>query len=390
MIEKLKNALLIIAVLVLLAAGGAAAAVFIWESGGRDRPFSSHGTLPLGSKAFYLLLEESGLPVQRWNNPLTMLQDGAGKEVLLIVEPGRRPVQRAEAEAARGWVEEGNRLILLGVEQPALFEAFGLEMEAKHYFAQGVKVEPDSDHPLLEGVRRLDFNRGGSFTAAGGGIPLAADGENTYVLWKAVGSGELICVTDPGLITNRSVGRGDNLIFLLNAAGAFDEPRAIFIDEYHHGFGAERPVRIAAAQSRTAAYLSWPAAQLALFTVLLLAALGKRFAAPRPLPVPSPRALAQTVAAAAAIYRRAAARKTVFAHLYAGLKRRITRKYRLKHDPGPGELAALGERVTGLERTALEADFARFEGAARDGNISAADLFDLSRRIDRYRKEFNL
>src|SRR5690554_6276427 len=97
--EKLKNILLIIAALVMLAAGGVTAAFLAWEKGGRDRPYSSHGTLPQGSKAFYLLLEESGVPVQRWNYPLTMLQDKPEKEVLFIVEPGRRPPHPAEAEA---------------------------------------------------------------------------------------------------------------------------------------------------------------------------------------------------------------------------------------------------------------------------------------------------
>ncbi len=388
--EKLKNILLIIAALVMLAAGGVTAAFLAWEKGGRDRPYSSHGTLPQGSKAFYLLLEESGVPVQRWNYPLTMLQDKPEKEVLFIVEPGRRPPHPAEAEALRAWVEKGNSLVLLGVEQSALLEAFDLEIEATHYFQQAVGIAPDSEHPLLEGVRRLELNRGGSFNAAGGGIILAANGENTYILCKTAGSGEIISVTDPGLITNGSVGRADNLIFLLNAAGFGDEPRHVLIDEYHHGFGAERPVRAAPASSNALSHLSWPAAQLAFFTLLLLITLGKRFAAPRPLPEPSPRALSHTVAAAAAIYRRAGARRTALAYLYAGLKRRLIRKYRLNYDPEPGEMAELGERVSGRERAVLETDFRRFEKVAGGENISAAELLDLSRRIDRYRKEFNL
>lgn len=388
--DKVKNALLVIVAFVLLAAGGVIAAFLFWESGGRGRPYSSHSTVPRGSKAFFLLLEESGHPVQRWNYPLTMLKDCGEKGVLIIAEPGRRPLPPLEAEAAREWVEEGNRLILLGQGQQALFEAFDLELSATHYFAEALIIEPESVHPLLEGVRRLEFHGGGSFTVESGGTVLAGEGENSCILWKRAGAGEIISITDPGFITNEALGRADNLIFLLNAAGAFYEPPAVLIDEYHHGFGLERPIRDPSAGPAVITYLSWPAGQLALFTLLLLFTLGTRFAAPRPLPGPSPRALSQTIVAAASIYRRAGARRAAFNYLHTGLKRRLVRKYRLSYDPEPGEIAVLGERVAGLERERLEADFRRFAAATRRKKITAAELLELSRRIDRYRKEFNL
>ncbi|NLA27478.1 MAG: DUF4350 domain-containing protein [Firmicutes bacterium] len=388
--DKVKNALLVIAALVVLAAGGVIAAFLFWESGGRSRPYSSHSTVPRGSKAFFLLLEESGHPVQRWNYPLTMLKNRGEKGVLIITEPVRRPLPSLEAEAARDWVEEGNRLILLGQEQHSLFEAFDLELTATNYFSKAVLIEPESAHPFLEGVCRLEFHRGGSFTAESGGIVLAGEGENSCILWKRAGAGEIISIIDPGFITNEALGRADNLIFLLNAAGIFHEPPCIFIDEYHHGFGPERPIRDPSAGPAVITYLSWPAGQLALFTLLLLFTLGTRFGAPRPLPGPSPRALSHTIAAAAAIYRRAGARRAAFAYLHAGLKRRLLRKYRLSYDAGPGEIAALGERAAGLEKEMVEADFRRFAAVSGGKKITAAELLDLSRRIDCYRKEFNL
>lgn len=387
---KLKSALLAIAAFILLAAGAAVAALLIWESGGRGRPFSSHGTLPRGSKAFYLLLQESGHPVQRWECPLTMLPaEGAG-EVLFIAEPRRRPPRPVEAEALRAWVERGNRLVLLGLEQPALYEAFDLELAATHTLPEPLRFKADLPHALMEGVKYLEFRAAATFTGRSGGLILAGEGEDSYILWKAAGEGEIIAVTDAGMITNEALGRGDNLIFLLNAAGAFDEPLGVLIDEYHHGFGRERPLLAPSAGPAFNTYLTWPALQLALFTLLLLITLGRRFAAPRPLPGPSPRALAHTIAAAASIYRKAGARRAPFTYLHAGLKRRLIRKYRLSYDPEPAEIAELGESAAGLERQALERDFRRFEEVSGGKNISAAELLELSRRLDRYRKEFNL
>lgn len=388
--EKLKSVLLAIAAFVLLAAGTAAAAVLIWESGGRGRPFSSHSTLPQGCKAFYLLLEESGHPVQRWDYPLTMLPaDGAG-EVLFIVEPGRRPPLPAEARALRDWVGQGNRLVLLGMEQSALYEAFDLELEATHRSSKPLRIEPDSSHAFLEGVSRLEFRTGATFAAGSGGVLLAGDDKNSFILFKAAGEGEVIVITDAGMITNEALRRGDNFIFLLNTAGAFSGPLDVLIDEYHHGFGRERPARSPSAGRGFAGCLTWPALQLALFTLLLLITLGRRFAAPRPLPEPSPHALSHTIAAAAAIYRKAGARKAPFAYLYAGLKRRLIRKYRLGHDPGPAEIARLGERAAGLNRQELEREFGRFEAVSGGEKITAAELLEMSRRLDRYREEFNV
>ena len=68
-------------------------------------------------------------------------------------------------------------------------------------------------------------------------------------------------------------------------------------------------------------------------------------------PEPSRRALEAAVASAAALYRRAGAKKLAFRILYTGLKRRLIRKYRLPHNPRPGDLAALGE-AAGLDAEA--------------------------------------
>lgn len=388
--EKLKTALVVAAALLLVVIAGVVFAAFQREDGGWERPYSTHEAQPRGTKAFYLLLEESGLPAYRWNLPLTRLRAGENKQVLLMIEPDRRPVFYPEVEALRQWVEEGNRLVLLGLEQSAVLEAFGLELESRHYFAQARVVNSTGGHPLLEGAATLSFNRGGTFSAASGGTPLVANGANTYVLWKRAGSGEIVVIADPEIATNRSIAAADNLRLLLNAAGAFEGPLAVFIDEYHHGFGMERPVVTAAAGNRVLSYLTWPAVQLVLAIVLTMVTLGTRFAAPRPLPEPSGRSLEAAVASAAAIYRRAGAKRLVFRILYAAFKRRLARKYRLPPDLRPGSIAMLGEAAAGLDRRELESDFGRFEAALSSADFSARELFALSRRIDHYRRRFSL
>lgn len=379
-----------LAVLIVAAAfGGFIVANYLWGDEGRSRPFSSYGTIPEGSKAFYLLLKEGGLTVRRWEKPIISLEQAGEKQALFMVDPGVRQITGEEAASLKHWVEEGNRLILLGADQPRVREVFNLDVESAQFFAREVAVAPETGHPLFDGVKVLSFNRGLSFSDGTGGIPLVEKEGRTFVLWKEAGPGEIIVVSDPEIITNKYIERDDNLIFLLNAVNAFDRPMAVLFNEYQHGFG-EEAVSAAPGQGRLFPSLAWPSLQLGLFTVLILMTMGKRFSAPRPFPAPSRRVLDDMVTPAASIYRRANAKKLVFDLLYSGLKRRITLKYRLRHNPNMAELVNLGERVTGIERKELEADFTRFEKALQKGSLPAAELFALSRRIDRYRKEFNL
>ncbi len=379
-------------------------------SEGRDNPYSSHETGPRGVKGFYLLLEENGLPVQRWNSPLTALEPEEGeKQALIFLEPTRRQVSSHEVEAVEEWVKAGNRLILLGSGHSLLFNA--LEVETmKHLGRNEVDyLEIDNDlkeenagkpvSNLVENVDRLKLDRDTAFLEESSGMPLAyeerglprgAARKSIYVLHREIGRGDLVAVSDPGVITNRLVADADNMVFLLNTLEVFEEPVTVFINEYHHGFGLERPPEGVNIGGQVFSYLAWPFLQLFLLVVLFLVTVGRRFAAPRALVETPRRSLESMVASTAAFYQRSGARGLAFRRIYRGFLRRVARKYGLSSYPDTRELVELGERLTEMERQTLERDFQRMEKALQVKGISIAELQNLSQLVDRYRKEFNL
>ncbi len=382
--RQLVNLLLILTLLI------AAFVVSIWlfaRFAGQERPYSSYGAQPEGGKAFYLLLQEMGRDIQRFSAPVQQLPAGAGMQTLIFTEPARRGVSAREAETLYRWVEEGNRMLLLSVRQPALLEAFGLEAIFPDNPNQVVLTLIENEHPLLEGVNRLEINRTAFFTSPSGGETLVEFEEEIYVLMKKIGSGEFIAIADPEIITNRRIARADNIILLLNAAGTTGEAPPLLYNERHHQFGLPQPAPDAARQDGIFSYLPWVAVQFALFTLLLLFTLGRRFGVPRPLPEKARRSPVDFVFPAAAVWQKARARRLTVEILYQGLIRRIARKYRLGHVPELKELAALGERVTGRTRRQWEKDFLRLAEAAQNEQITAAEMIMATRRIDCYRKE---
>src|SRR5260370_22437683 len=50
------------------------------------------------------------------------------------------------------------------------------------------------------------------------------------------GKGYVIAAADPGVITNRGLGRDDNVLFLRNVAELHASDGKVYFDEYHHGF----------------------------------------------------------------------------------------------------------------------------------------------------------
>ena len=377
------SAFLTFALIVLLAV-----VLLIWlvrGLGGPQRPYSSLGAHPGGAKAFYLLLEETGYDVARWNGPFQRLPFEQAGQTLIITEPSRQGVSEREAEALRRWVEAGNRVLLLSAGQPALLQAFGLEAEYPESPNQVVLTLPESGHPVMEGVSRMEINRTAYFTNPAGGEPLIESGGEIYALYQQVGSGELIAVSDPDLITNRRIARADHLIFLLNAVEGVGAAPVLF-NERHHRFGLPQPASAAQADS-ILFYLPWPAFQLALMALLTLFALGRRFGTPRPLPEKSLRSPVDIVVPAAAMWQKARARSLAVDILFQGLRRQAGRKYRLGPDPGIDEMAALAERVTGRGRRLWEQEFTRLAEAARSEKLSAGEMLAAARHIDRCRKE---
>src|SRR5271166_4009225 len=85
-----QNRLAIVVVVGLLLIMAAAAYLKSEEQKGDGHP-SSYSTLRRGGKAAYLLLQQSGYPVERWNQPPKQLPADGHGILLIVAEPVSYP-----------------------------------------------------------------------------------------------------------------------------------------------------------------------------------------------------------------------------------------------------------------------------------------------------------
>jgi hypothetical protein len=76
---------------------------------------SSYNSGPTGTRAFYQLLEESGLPVARWRDKFSSLKDDAKDATLVIIGPFplRQRLAGEELAALQSWIASGGRAVII-------------------------------------------------------------------------------------------------------------------------------------------------------------------------------------------------------------------------------------------------------------------------------------
>lgn len=95
--------------------------------------------------------------------------------------------------------------------------------------------------PEWESVAGENAAAGTSVEGATPFRPLLVQGEKVAAIEVPVGVGRLVVIADPGFFSNQSLRRADNLVWLVHLIEGWGNRRVV-IDEFHHGFGAKRPI----------------------------------------------------------------------------------------------------------------------------------------------------
>src|SRR5262249_38228489 len=163
-------------------------AIAFFTSSGQDSGIpATDSTHPRGAKAAYLLLEEEGYHVERWNLPPSALPIEAGEHTLVLALPLRSP-SREEKEALRMFLYRGGRILATGFTSAQ--------------FLPDAEIDPE---PLVSPVDKgyqpqllTSLTRGGTIHMSPGGY------------WKKASTNHLVHYADEGrpIVVSYKVGKG--------------------------------------------------------------------------------------------------------------------------------------------------------------------------------------
>ncbi|MGE0103905.1 MAG: DUF4350 domain-containing protein [Blastocatellales bacterium] len=361
------------------------------EEGELNPVRSSYNPGPTGTRAFYQLLEESGVPVARWRQPYAMLKTEARNEMLVIVGPFPQGATLPENEVSelQRWVEAGGSALIVSRHPYAQFgDPFihsAMPSENPQWNAPtDLLIDSQSDiyiqqpTELTRGLRGLAISHLASRLtfrppeepeepeeestakpeASPTPSPEPAEEQVKAFLYAPVihigdsggailadfkyGEGRLVMLSDPFVLANRGIGRGANLNLALNLIESLSKNekgarRKIWFDEYHHGFQS--------VGNPLVAYFRGTPMALVLIQGLVLCLLvawssGRRFARPLPLTAVDRNSPLEFVDSMANLQRMARARELALENIYNRARAQICRKLGVSSRASTREMAA--------------------------------------------------
>lgn len=242
-----------------------AAAYLKSEADKGDGHPSSYSTLRRGGKAAYLLLQQSGYPVERWQrSPKDLPTDGNG--ILLIVsEPVSHPTTE-ESNALSRFLLHGGSILAAGMYPDAFVpKAAAANGEPR---IGGVECKPVAPTRLTRGGSvSLDGELKWDSTDSSQVVHFTDEKGSAVVVSYSVGSGSVVWWASAWPLENAGIREKNNLELLLNSTAGY---KRVLWDEYyqdeHHQKSGHKPVR---------AY-SWALAQLALIALAVVLTYSRR------------------------------------------------------------------------------------------------------------------
>ncbi len=345
---------------------------------------------PLGLRALYLYLQESGAPVSALQESLGDAGPLAGARTVVVAAPTGRPVTESELETLRKWIREGGTLVYLvsrdsKVQQPQLDDwlqvsdgpllppgSEGLGPEEKDLTGTTARVwVPTGAARDLEHFR-VALDRG-VMVGRPEAVPLAG-ARGSAVLWRMPeGVGEVYVLAGADLAENRRLELLDNLRFwdALAARGP------LVFDEYHHGLGPRK-------EPPSARGLWVFAAQALLVGLIYGVSRGTRFGPPRPLVVEKHRSALEYVHSLGWLARRSKVEHELVPELARQLRRRMHERLGIPLTLPEDEAARALEQACGLpaaDYLAAREDLAR---TLDQRDIRPSDYSRLARRYARF------
>ena len=189
---------------------------------------SSYNTAPGGAKAAFLMLEGTGRPVARWDQPMDDLAAlDAPHTTLLLAAPAYTALEKDRlANAVKGFLTRGGRVLTTGPEGALLIP--GGAVKGSRRLSALCYTQPEGPGPLarageveMQDVARWDTDSPKVFVEQ-------RCGPDAVAVRVPYGRGEAIWWSSPGPLTNAELHNDADLKLLLASLG---EGRRVLFDE---------------------------------------------------------------------------------------------------------------------------------------------------------------
>lgn len=334
---------------------------------------SSYSTQPSGAKAAYLLLQDLGYNVQRWEQPPTELPTGVEDTVLVLAFPFRPPSSE-EKSALQLYLSRGGKILATGYTAELYLPRSDTEREplrepiAKQYQPQLV----------------TSLTRGGTIEMSPqaywkkrstGGLAHYSDEDRPIVVSYQVGKGRVIWWGASTPLSNSGIARAGNLSLLLSSLGSPAGTR-IFWDEYFHGsrrslssYFGEAPV-------------GFGLLQCGVIIMAVLLTYSRRNGPIYPADTPSRLSPLEFVETLGGLYRRARAVRAAVEIPYARFRMQAARQLGLKNDLPAGDLAQALRNRLGYKDDSVHDLLLRTESAMYDPGLREVQALELAQQLN--------
>ena len=333
---------------------------------------STYSAQTRGAKAAYLLLEDLGYRVERWEQSPTELPVQPVHTVLVLAG-SYRPPSPQEKNALQTYLSQGGKILATGSNVWMYLPRAETEYEPlpaptwKEY-------QPQLLTPITRGGA-IQMSPGAYWKDSSTAILVHyADENRPIVVSYKVGKGEVIWWAASTPLTNAAVNKSGNLALLLNSLGSATSVQ-VFWDEYFHGYRSsfsgyfyEKPV-------------IYGVLQCLLVFIALLFTFSRRNGPIHPLPEPSRLSPLEFVHTLGRLYHRAHAAHSALAVPYARFRMLATRQLGINPDPPAAELArALRSRLR-YKDDKLDQLLEQIENALRSPELSEKWALALAQQL---------
>jgi Domain of unknown function (DUF4350) len=297
---------------------------------------STYSTASQGAKAAYLLLQEMGYHVERWQQPLRELLTSDEHTVLIIADPPVIADQQAKTTIER-FVWGGGHLITNGMIGASLVPEDHSEFNAVPHtpWSEFDALTPSAITRAAPKITLAPVAR----WSQSSGIALYGNENDKVAIKMTHGHGDVVWLASATPFTNAGITQSANLEFVLAAIGDKEQTRVLF-DEYVHGYGEH-----SASPGRSHPIMAALLVQSGLLALAVIFTFSRRSGPLRPLPVEPRLAPLEFVETLGGLYLQAKAASVAVDVWYQRFQYWTTRRLGLAPTAAPEELArAVGER----------------------------------------------